>query len=114
MTTLTALLCAFVRLLRPADGVHSDPSGYLRAVLGEVRRRSRRVRRYAADLPTVAVADDVPRPPVPSGVLSTAHVPTDYVVVVDPAAVRAPAAMVRGPYLAYEQQCMVDDQPLAA
>ncbi|SIO85632.1 hypothetical protein [Nocardiopsis sp. JB363] len=46
MTYVTAALCTLVRLLRPCGGLHTDPSGYLRALAAEYRRRSRRVRRY--------------------------------------------------------------------
>ncbi|MEU3308756.1 hypothetical protein [Nocardiopsis sp. NPDC006832] len=46
MTYVTAALCTLVRLLRPCGGLHADPSGYLRTLAAEYRRRSRRVRRY--------------------------------------------------------------------
>lgn len=121
MQHVTALLCVLVRLVRASDGVHSDPSGYLRAVFAEVRRRSRRVRRYAANVPTVAV-HAVPRVPAPRrpldspppGVLPTFRVPRDYVAVVDPAAVYPPAALVRGHYRAYERERAAEVQNPAA
>ena len=59
-----------VRLLRPTRGVHTSPLGYVRELAGEARRRrARRVRRYAQDLPLLAEVEpgeeDVPVVPAP-------------------------------------------------
>ena len=52
MKTLLAVCTVLVRLLRPTRGIHASPSGYLRELGGELRRRrSGRVRRYVADMP---------------------------------------------------------------
>ncbi|MCY9786773.1 hypothetical protein KIK06_23085 [Nocardiopsis sp. EMB25] len=106
MSHVIALLSLIVRLFRPVRGLHAAP----RALRREVRRANR-VRRYAKDIPTVATADntlDVPRVPAPRPAPDVAPprtlgpVPADYVPVVDPSAVAAPAAIVRGHYRAYE------------
>ena len=112
MKYLTALLYAIVRLLRPCEGLHADPSGYIRTVVAELRNRSRRVRRYAEDLPPAAQLPAPPRVPAPRrpaddvlpATLPTFRVPDDYVPVVDPANVAAPAAIVRPYLLAHEHQ----------
>ncbi|WP_230480301.1 hypothetical protein [Nocardiopsis kunsanensis] len=47
-----------VRLLRPTRGIHTSPSGYLRELGAELRRRrSGRVRRYVADMPAALATD---------------------------------------------------------
>lgn len=44
-----------VRLSRPSRGLHTSPYGYTHQLASEVRRRARRVRRYARDLPDANV-----------------------------------------------------------
>ncbi|WP_083936423.1 hypothetical protein [Nocardiopsis ganjiahuensis] len=46
-----AVLAVPVRLARPTRGLHTSPYGYTRGLVSELRRRSRRVRRYANNLP---------------------------------------------------------------
>ncbi|WP_049568783.1 hypothetical protein [Nocardiopsis sp. SBT366] len=48
---LLAVLAVPVRLARPTRGLHTSPYGFTRGLVAELRRRSRRVRRYADTLP---------------------------------------------------------------
>lgn len=78
MTYVTAALCTLVRLLRPCVGLHADPSGYLRTLAAEYRRRSRRVRRYS--LPEHTPARPVATAPRtdPGRATSTAQTPDQF------------------------------------
>lgn len=110
MDHVTAFLCAFVRLFRPTNGTHTSPLGYLRELVSEtsaLRRRSSRVRRYVSDASTVAELPasspivPAPRKPLddrPRTALSAA------VPVVDAREAQAPAALVRGYYVAWERR----------
>ncbi len=96
MHHLMDLLPLFLRMLRPAQGLHAAPrilAGELRAEAR--RRRASRVRRYAADPGTVASAPaspPVPAPrPAPDDARRTPLPP-----------VEPPEALVRGYYLAHE------------
>ena len=51
LLALIAVLAVPVRLARPTRGLHASAYGYTRGLAAEVRRRSRRVRRYANNLP---------------------------------------------------------------
>lgn len=101
MPHIIAFLACLARLFRPSQAVHSTPYGRVAGVLFELRRvRSKRVRRYAAN--------PVPARPSGPGYVSVLPVtlrpvPVDYVPVVDPRDVEPPAAMVRGPYVAWER-----------
>ncbi|MGW9554762.1 hypothetical protein ACWGSK_09675 [Nocardiopsis sp. NPDC055551] len=78
MTYVTAALCTLVRLLRPCGGLHADPSGYLRTLAAEYRRRSRRVRRYTLPEHTPArPAATTPRTN-PGRATSTAQTPDQF------------------------------------
>ncbi|MGW5878261.1 hypothetical protein ACWFMI_17110 [Nocardiopsis terrae] len=77
MTYVTAALCTLVRLLRPCGGLHADPSGYLRTLAAEYRRRSRRVRRYTLPEHTPSRPDStVPRTNPTQGASNTGPKPT--------------------------------------
>lgn len=52
---LVALFAMLVRLSRPSRGLHTTPYGYAHQLTSEIRRRSRRVRRYARNLPEATV-----------------------------------------------------------
>jgi hypothetical protein len=107
-----ALLCLFLRALRPTRGLHAAPRCLRRELRAEARtRRANRVRRYAIDVPTVAETESTPDTPrIPSPRRSPQRslpealrpVPADYVPVVDPSAVAVPASIVRGYYRAHE------------
>ena len=107
-----ALLCLILRTLRPTRGLHTSPLGYLRELSAELsaRRRSRRVRRYAEHLPTVAEDDTATEPaplvPAPRRPLDNLRrtALSAAVPVVDPREVQAPAALVRGYYVAHERR----------
>lgn len=105
----------FARLLRTTRGVHTSPYGYLRELSAEFRRvRSRRVRRYVIPvLEGPRGSGEEITPPVPAPPIPAPRRPADdrlrtalsaAVPVVDPAAVTAPAAPVRGHYRHYEQR----------
>jgi hypothetical protein len=51
LLALFGVLAVPVRLARPSRGLHTSHYGYTRGVVSEFRRRSRRVRRYANNLP---------------------------------------------------------------
>lgn len=51
-----SVLAAPVRLARPTRGLHASSYGYTWGLVTEFRRRSRRVRRYANDLPNAVRA----------------------------------------------------------
>ncbi|GHC93230.1 hypothetical protein GCM10007079_42420 [Nocardiopsis terrae] len=51
LLALIAVLAVPVRLARPTRGLHASSYGYVWGLTSEVRRRSRRVRRYAHNLP---------------------------------------------------------------
>lgn len=55
LNILLALFAMLVRLSRPSRGLHTSPYGYTHQLAWEVRRRARRVRRYARDLPDANV-----------------------------------------------------------
>ena len=104
MGYVIALFSTLTRLFHPTRGAHTSPSGTLRELAFEARRiRSGRVRRYAETLPAAdnrtspaprCPANDLPRTLVP--------VPRDYVPVVNPHEIEAPADIVRGYYRAHE------------
>lgn len=116
MHTLLALFATLARLLKPTQGLHSDPSGYVRAVIAEFRRRSRRVRPFVAETVTdAAPLVPAPRKPVDDLPRTLRPVPADYVPVVEPANVAEPAALVRGHYVEHERRVAlrrVDEQRL--
>ena len=91
MHHLMSLLSLFLRLVRPARGLHAAPRVLAREVRTEARRRrASRVRRYAAHPATVA-GTPVPDPrPAP-------NLRSEPPTVFDP-----PEALVRGYYLAHE------------
>ncbi|WP_026117529.1 hypothetical protein [Nocardiopsis alkaliphila] len=115
MNTLLSFLAVFARLLRPSQATHGSPYGRVAGILEELRRnRSRRVRRYAEVLPTVAVTEPfpaIPAPrkpaenvPAPVPCAALVPVPADHVPVVDASSVAEPAAMVRGYYREWERR----------
>lgn len=55
LVALLALLAMLVRLSRPSRGLHAASYGYAHQLTSEIRRRSRRVRRYARNLPEATV-----------------------------------------------------------
>lgn len=122
MSTLLGFLSFLFRLVRPSQASHASPYGRVAGVLEELRRiRSGRARRFVYALPSAREVPALPSPrPAeiaralePRAVL--ARVPADYVPIVDPREVEAPAAMVRAPYVAWErrqEQRRIDRQRL--
>lgn len=110
MFHVIALVSVFVRLFRPSAGVHAEV-GYFRSMWVETRRRRRasRVRRFVLEAGHVVSEPPAPRGRVfvsstlPPPVMAHARVPADYWPVVNPVNVARPAAMVRGPYRAWER-----------
>ncbi|GHD37657.1 hypothetical protein GCM10007147_45830 [Nocardiopsis kunsanensis] len=100
-----ALLRLILRVLRATHGLHASPDGLVRGLFMELRRnRSGRVRPYVAETGTSEVPTPMvplPRKPAddrPRTALSAA------VPVVDAREVQAPAALVRGYYVAWERR----------
>lgn len=96
MHHLMDLLSLFLRVLRPARGLHTAP----RVLAGELRaearrRRASRVRRYAVDPGTVACT--LTPPPVPAPRPAPDDTRREPLSPIDP-----PEALVRGYYLAHE------------
>ncbi|OOC56059.1 hypothetical protein NOSIN_21330 [Nocardiopsis sinuspersici] len=95
MHHLMALLSLFLRVIRPTRGLHAAPLVLTRELRAEARRRRvSRVRRFVADLGTVA---SVPVPPAPAPRPAPGDTPRESLPVVDP-----PEAFVRGYYMDYE------------
>lgn len=116
MGHLIALFAVFSRLLRPSNGVHTSPFGYLRELRAELRAtlRARRVSRSAEEVPTstettpgkstarestsVIPAPRKPADDLPRTAMSAA------VPVVNPENIPEPAALVRGHYREHERR----------
>lgn len=110
MVTLLGFFAVLVRLLRPTRGAHTSPFGYLWELFAETRRnRSRRVRRYAEELPAAERLEATPPAPTPSTpeprtpAAPAPSIPRPRPPVEDRFDTEYPqVAIVRGPYRAWE------------
>ena len=102
MNIVLSVLAVFARLVKPSQGVHTSPFGYIRELLAEIqRRRASRVRKFAETLPYVAELPRVPAPRAPVDALPRTALSAARPVV-DPRTVAEPAAIVRPGYRQWE------------